>query len=76
MIVCWHPAAEHSLLALPHWKTAAAVAGAVQRFADTGEGVVVRDETHPGVYRLRAAGHVVAFTIDGAVLVVLGLSKR
>lgn len=75
MNVRWHPAAERSLLALPHWKTAAAVAEAVQRFATTGKGEVRRDPVRPGVYRLRASGFVVAFALEAGELVVLGLAR-
>lgn len=61
----WHPAAERELLhGVPHWETAATLAGAVRRFAETGTGHVERVPGPVGRYRLRCAGYHVFLWID------------
>jgi hypothetical protein len=63
----WHPAAEGELLhGVPHWETAATIAAAVRRFAETGAGPVERVAGDPNRYRLRVAGYHVFMWIDVA----------
>jgi len=63
----WHPAAERELLhGVPHWETAATIATAVRRFAETGIGPVERVAGNVARYRLRVAGYHVLMWIDVA----------
>lgn len=62
--VQWSEPAERTLRQIP-WRDAARVDAAVQHFAETGEGEIVRLRTDDAVtLRLRVAPHGVRFTLD------------
>jgi len=60
----WSPRAIHDLLHLPHWRDAARVDAAIERYAATGEG----DLRHFAVaeYRLRVGNIRVRLSFDQA----------
>ena len=60
----WSPRATRDLMHLPHWRDAARVDAAVQRYAATGEG----DLRHfgGGEFRLRVADLRVRLSFDPA----------
>jgi hypothetical protein len=47
-------------------KTHAPVARAVQRWAETGQGLVIAAGDEAGVFRLLVGDHIVSFVIDDA----------
>jgi hypothetical protein len=55
------------LLALPSWRDAAAVAAAVDAWAERGEGAVTVGE-HASAYRLTVGRYVVRFTLERDVM--------
>lgn len=75
MIVYWHAGAEAALLRIPHWRTAARVAAAVARFAETGDGEPRAIDGRPGLYELRAEGYRVLFTALGDDLTVWSVHR-
>lgn len=60
--VRWHAAAERDLLALPHWRTAARVAEAVEEFAARGTGQIER--LSGTMIRLRVGGYAAILSVD------------
>jgi hypothetical protein len=71
----WHPAAEHHLRQLG-WRDGSRVDAAVQRFAETGEGVVESVPDAPGVLRLLEPPFVVRFSLDVGTLHVWAVYRK
>ncbi len=62
--ICWSIPAERMLRQIP-WRDGARVDAAIMRFAETGEGDVLRLRTDDAVtLRLRVAPYGVRFTLD------------